>query len=69
MQNPVAAQKEKHLRDGIMVENQLEHAYTYTHIRKFQMFDHGLPEIMSGALQTSQLSDKGREPKGRVDYA
>lgn len=33
VQNPVAAQKEKHLRDGIMVENQLEHAYTYTHIR------------------------------------
>lgn len=34
VQNPVAAQKEKHLRDGTMVENQLEHAYTYTHIRK-----------------------------------
>lgn len=44
------------------------HTHTHTY-ETFQMFDHGLPEIMSGALQTSQLSDKGREPKGRVDYA
>lgn len=73
--NPVAAQKEKHLRDGIMVE-QLEHAYIYRHtytymygvlrpyIRKVPDVRPWSTEIMSGALQISQLSDKGREPKG-----
>lgn len=73
--NPVAAQKEKHLRDGIMVE-QLEHAYIYRHtytymygvlrpyIRKVPDVRPRSTKIMSGALQISQLSDKGREPKG-----
>ena len=59
----MAAQKEKRLRDGIMVE-QLEHAYIYIHIRKVPDVRPRSTEIMSGALQISQLSDKGREPKG-----